>query len=428
MRRRNFLKLGVPSFLIPVFTDMEKMTESFLTDPEKNTGYDNLDKLGGMSLQDLLDFHMDYLTEIYIPNIRRGIDWEFGGYADETIPGKEPEFEKKSLYYQGRAVWLFSYIYNHITHDKRDLDAAIRGRDFLVKNALTDDFKWNSFLSRKGEKLSKPLDHYGDIYMVLGLTELFKATHNEQDLNIAVETSHSVMDRLVSPFYQHVDAHGPALEPGTKRLASWQHFLNALTALLKVRRDPAVEKIARYCVRVMCQKHWQPEYGVLLEVLDDGFRPYTFDSPNWGLGENQVVTSWHSIQACWMIMDESARVKDYNAFRKGMEMGFSTLGKCYVDGKGLVSLSSPGAEPDPNKYLHPPRALNDALIFCLILLEHIHDPKALSYFNKTFALYNSEPDDLAAQDLLHTPRRFFQAIAILDRMIANNGKVSKLFG
>jgi len=432
MRRRDFLKLGGPSLMIPSFVNDSKvstgesLTGSFIA--KKGANAEALDHLGGMSLQALLDFHKNYLIETYIPNIRRGIDWKHGGFADATTPGKEPNFDKKSMYYQARAVWLFSYIYNHITHDKRDLDAAIQGRNFLVKHALTDDFKWASFLSRKGEPQSRSLDHYGDIYMVLGLTEFYKATKDDKDLELAIETSHSVMNRLLSPVYQHIDAHGPTLEPGTRRLPSWQHFLNSLTALLKVKRDPAIEKIARYCVRAICEKHWQPKDGVLLEVLDDHFHPYVFDSPKWGEGENRNISAWHSIQACWTTMDEAVRVKDYPTFRRGLEMGYVTLAKCYLEKKGLVPLENPGAKPDLDKPIHPPRALTDALVFCLMSLEHMHDPKAISYYNEIFSLYNSKPDELAAQDLLHTPRLSFRSIEILTRMIANQGKASDAFG
>jgi mannose/cellobiose epimerase-like protein (N-acyl-D-glucosamine 2-epimerase family) len=404
-------------------------TKDDSNDSENNAHQGTLERLGGMSLQGLLDYHHKYLNETYIPNWNRGVDWKYGGFADVLIPGQEPDFERKSMYYQGRAVWIFSYLYNNISHNERHLEAAVKGRDFLIKHALTDDFRWISSVTRKGEHLSEPLDHYGDIYMIQGLTELFKATNDEKDLKLAIQTAHSVMDRLVSPSYQHVDAHGPTLEPGTRRLASWQHFLGALTPLLMVRRDPAIERIARYCVRVIYEHHWIPEYGVLLEVLDDHFRPFTFDAPNWGGNSNRSVSGWHSIEACWMPMDEAVRVNHYPTFRQGMEMGFSTLEKCYVDGKGLVvMLNNPEAKSNPEGPFSPWRALDDVLVFCLMVIEHIHDPMAISYYNKCFELYNSKPENFTPQCLLHVPRRFFYSINILNRMIENGGKISGLFG
>jgi N-acylglucosamine 2-epimerase len=431
MRRKEFLKLGGGILLTPPLPNSLKVFRATMdsnVDSKRKLNQGTLERLGGMSLKELLDYHRNYLTVTYIPNWNRGVDWKYGGFADELFPDKEPNFERKSIYFQGRALWVFSYLYNHISKDVHHLEAAIKGRDFLVKHALTDDFRWISFLTRQGERLSEPLDHYGDIYMVQGLTELYKATNDDKDLKLAIHTAHSVMDRLVSPFYQHVDAHGPALEPGTRRLASWQHFLGALTPLLKVQRDPAIERIARYCVRVICENHWLPKHGVLLEVLDDHFRPFTFDAPNWGGESNRSVSGWHSIQACWILMDEAQRVTHYPTFRQGVEMGFSTLQKCYIDGKGIVSINNPEAKPNPGGPIDPWKALDDALVYCLMVLEHINDPMAISYYNKCFNLYISKPENFCPQCLLHVPRRFFYSIEILNRMIANGGNFSGLFG
>jgi len=386
---------------------------------------DVLDRLGGMSLQQLLEFHHRYLKEIYIPNWDRGIDWEYGGFDNALAPGKKPNFEKKAMYHQGRGVWMFSYLYNNITHDNRHLEAAIKGRDFLKKYALTPDNRWISFVSRKGEPLSKPLDHYGDIYMLQGLTELYKATKDEKDIELAINTAHSVMERLLSPSYLHVGAHVESLEPGTRRLGSWQHFLGALTPLLKVRPDPAVEKIARYCVRAICEYHWQPKDRVMLEVLDDHFRPYTFDSPNWGDFKPRAISGWHSIQACWMVMQEALRVMHYPTYRQGLEMGIAVLEKSYIEGNGIPGYNLE-VKPDP-MVIYPWGALDEMLVYCVLALEHNHDPVIINYYNKCFELHNSKAENVVTTGLLHTPRRFFYSIEILDRIISRGGKVSGVF-
>lgn len=437
--RRQFIKdnslAGVGTILTigahsSLFGNIQKQAESVGVNVRLEGG---LKHLGGMSLQQLLDHHRSYLVDIYIPNWNRGVDWEYGGFANSVKPGKEPDFERKGMYHQARAIWMFSYLYNHVTGDKRHLDAAVQGRDFVVKHALTDDFRWQSFMDRKGTPQSEPLDHYGDIYMVLGLSELYKATKEEHHLELAINTAKSVMARLLSPTYQHIKAHAEALEPGTRRLPSWQHFLYSLTTLLKVRRDPAVEYIARYCVRVICEDHWRPEYGVLLEMLDDQFRPYKFDASNWGDFKPMGVSGWHSIQACWMVMDEALRVQHYPTYRQGVEMGISTLDKCYLTGKGIpinetgITLNHPKAGLNKDGKF-PWGTLDDVLMYCMIVLEHSHDPLVIKYYNDCFSLHNSKPENIVTNGLLHTPRRFFHTIEILERMISRDGKVSGLLG
>ncbi len=440
--RRQFLKknslaglgtiigLGVSHNLLAYESEVHKERIDYLGDSSSIDG--TIDQLGGMSLPDLLKWHKNYLKDIYIPNWERGIDHKYGGFANAISPGQEPDFEKKGMYFQGRAVWMFSYLYNHITHDKKHLDAAIKGRDFLIKSAMTHDYRWASFVSSDGtQKLSEPLDHYGDIYMMQGLAELYRATNDPRDIDLAIKTAISVKDRLLSPTYQHVEAHTESLEPGTRRLPSWQHFLAGLTILLNIKRDPVVEKIARYCVRVICEHHWRPEHGVLLEMLDDNFRPFTFDAGNWGNFHPQGVSGWHSIQACWMVMNDALRVEHYPTYKKGLEMGISTLKKTYIKGKGMpsdmahggLSLTHPGGKlNEDGNFVWG--ALDDVLVFGLLTIEHIHDPVVIDYYTDCFKVYSAKPEKIVTNGLLHTPRQFFYSIEILERIIARGGKVS----
>jgi mannose/cellobiose epimerase-like protein (N-acyl-D-glucosamine 2-epimerase family) len=425
MRRKEFFQLGGVFLLTPSILNSpgiyeEKNRHFFDMKSIKSQGY--LDRLGGMSLQELLDFHHDYLKKTYIPNLERGIDWKYGGFADSLMPGQEPDFEKKSMYYQGRALWLLSFLYNHITHDKRHLEAAVTGRDFLVKHALTDDNRWISIMSRNGKRLSESVDHYGDIYMMQGLAELYRATKEEKDIILSINTAHAVMERLVSPFYMGIGAHGPGNEPGTRRLGSWQHFLGALTPLLRIYNDFSIEKIASYCVRMICDYHWLPEYSVLIEYLDSNYKPFSERS-----GNSRSVSGWHSIQASWMVMDEAIRINDYLTYRQGIEMGVSTLEKCYMHGKGIVTIKNPEDRVTADHDFDPWNSLDDILLFCLMVLEHSYMPDIIDYYNKCFHFYNSKPENITHKCLMHTPRRFFYSIDILNRMIKNGGVVSNIF-
>ncbi|SHE34947.1 N-acylglucosamine 2-epimerase (GlcNAc 2-epimerase) [Mariniphaga anaerophila] len=427
MQRKKFLKLGGGILLSPTIINDVKLfnkNKHDIFDKNSNSNHLILDRLGGMSLPELLDFHRNYLYKTYIPNWERGVDWDNGGFADSLKPGQEPDFEKKSMYYQGRAIWMFSYLYNHVTKNKLHLDAAINGRNFVVKHALLDDFRWNSILERQGNPLSGPVDHYGDIYMVLGLSELYKATSDEKDLNIAINTVHSILKRLVSPIYQHTDAHGPAMEPGIRRLGGWQHLLYSLSSLLRVKYDQEIEQIARFCVRMICEYHWIEEYKLLFEYLDINYKQYISNVSNWGGSRNlRSISGWHSIQACWMVMDEAHRVKHYPTYRHGIEMGFSTLEKCYVDGKGIITLKYPEEIPKVESEFDPWGALDDVLLFCLMVIENNHHPDIIRYYNKCFSLYHSIPDNYRPEDLLHLPRQLFYSIEIINRIIKQEGKV-----
>jgi mannose/cellobiose epimerase-like protein (N-acyl-D-glucosamine 2-epimerase family) len=319
---------------------------------------------------------------------------------------------------------VFSYIYNHFEHHQRHLEAARMARNFLVKNCRDAKGYWISKFTRDGKMIQASYNIYGDIYMVLGLGEYYKATGDKESLALAIESAYGVMERIVSPSYQHLYAHGQSHEPGTKRLGTWQHFLSALTPLLRYTQDEGVENIARMCVRNILERHWHPELGVAFEHLDDRFEPFKPDP----LQSHRAISGWHSIQAAWMSMDEALRLGHTRMFLNALEMGRMTMEKCWVDGKqcsGLVSLDNPEerAKEPANINGIATGALDDALVFCLLAIEHTGEAWAMKWYDKVLTA-GYKINLWRRRCLLHHPRRLFLSIEILDHMIARGGKVS----
>ena len=93
---------------------------------------------------------------------------------------------------------------------------------------------------------------------------------------------------------------------------------------------------------------------------------------------------------------------------------------------GGLSLSNPKAKLNENGNVVW-GALDDVLVFCLLTIEHSHDPTVINYYNDCFKLYSSKPEKIVTNGLLHTPRQFFYSIEILERIIARQGKVSGVF-
>ena len=384
-------------------------------------------RLAGQSLAELREFHRRELFNEYIALWdKSGIDWQYGGFFPEAnVAGDPTKDTSKEMYYQGRGLWVFSYIYNHFERHERHLKAARLAREFLVSHCRDSKGYWISHFTRDGKPLQPSTNIYGDIYMVLGLAEYYRAAGGAENLDLAVETAYGVMERVVSPAYQHLAGHGSSHEPGTKRLGTWQHFLNSLTPLLVLRNDEGVANIARMCVRNIMERHWRPEYGVMLEHLDDRFEPFRADPQQ----NHRLVSGWHSIQAAWMSMDEALRRGHRPMFREALEMGRQTMEKCWVEGKrfsGLVDRSSPEQAP-----VEPPKlagiasgALDDALVFCLMAIEHTDEAWAYNWYDKVFAAGYRYPEHWRRRCLLHHPRRLFLSIQILDRIIARGGRPS----
>jgi hypothetical protein len=110
-------------------------------------------------------------------------------------------------------------------------------------------------------------------------------------------------------------------------------------------------------------------------------------------------------------------------------MGRQTMDKCWGDTKetgesGLDSISNPEARPVIPKSGVASGAMDDALIWALLAIEHTHAPWAVDWFNNTFKTSYAHAERFVRVCLLHHPRRLFLVKQMLDRMIARGGRVS----
>jgi N-acylglucosamine 2-epimerase len=374
-----------------------------------------IDRLAGKSLQELRDFHQRELDVDYLGFWKdHGIDWKDGGvmpYRElmKGMPYLARHYYLKQMYFQGRGLWTFSYLYNHFGHNERHLEIARRTKEFIYKYARNADGTWASELTPEGKVVQGQSDIDGDFYVALGLTEYYKATGDEEALQTALDTIYAVNKKILAPDFMYYGAWDiEVCEPGTKFLGVWLHFLNTLIPVAVVTKDPRVERIAQTCVRNIVDHHWRPELGQFIEKLDANFNP---------LPGNRSDALWHSVQSAWMCMNEGLRTGDRGLFLDAMEMGRKQLDRAYAE-FAKIDIQAPIEDL--------PRwgPLEDYMLFNLVTLEHIHAPWALVWFDKFFKFAYQRPDRFEQYDLLHQPRRLFFSIQILDRMIARQGRVS----
>ena len=430
MKRRSFVKnLATQSLALSTAGSAWAMGEKqdgkkYDQHPSSET---RITKLAGMSLKELKDFHINEIENEYLPMWdERRVDHKYGGVRPYLKADGSYVKDYKEMYYLGRSIWVFSYLYNHFGKRKEHLEIAEKTIDFIYKYGRDDRGYWVSELSQKGKVLKGSFDIYGDMYVSLGLGEYFSGTGNEKARDVAIETAHKVTERIVSAEYTHLAGHGAGNEPGTKRLGTWQHFLSVLTPLARFTDDYGIRMMARMCSRNILEKHWHPELGVCMERLDDNFKMYRPDPTR----NNRSISGWHSIQASWMCMNEALRTGNRTNFMTALEMGRNTMNKCWVDNdengeSGLHGIANPEVKPKISKGANSAwGALDDALVYALLAIEHTHAQWAIDWFNKVFEVAYEHPERMVRHGLLHHPRRLFLIPQMLDRMIERDGHVS----
>lgn len=385
-----------------------------------------VESLGGMTLAGLREYHLSEVEAFAAHWETGGIDDEFGGFIPHRNDHNTAASDDKQMYYLGRGLWIFSYLYNHFGKRDRHREAARKCWEFM-RHYCRDEKTgyWLARVTRDGKPLKGPIDIYGDMYVILGLTEYYRIAEDPSLLDIAVETAHGIDERIVSADYQHLDAHKSGFEPGTKILGTWQHFLGSLTPLARESHDDGAGLMARMCVRNIMERHFSHELGVFFEYLDGRFLPF----PVGYDPELRKISSWHSVQSAWMCLDEALRTGDRAMFGDALEMGRRTFDNCWLEGDegGLIGLDYPGQDIRESSDTPQWERLDDAMVFALLAVEHTHAPWAIYWFNKIFAHAMKKPEKFNRNSLLHYPRRLFFVIEILDRMIARGGRVSDFF-
>ena len=76
------------------------------------------------------------LFDDYLPFLEKHVvDPEAGGFLCHTTPFGERVSTVKRTWYQGRGIWVYSFLYNHFGRDERHLEIAARTVRLVLKSA-----------------------------------------------------------------------------------------------------------------------------------------------------------------------------------------------------------------------------------------------------------------------------------------------------
>jgi len=109
-----------------------------------------------MDLQYYRKLFQEELLESCVPFwVEHGWDEQFGGMTTCLDRTGEVYSEDKSVWMQGRAGWMFSYIYNNIEKKDVYLKIAKDCIDFAAHNCVDTDGRMFFTVTRDGQPLRK---------------------------------------------------------------------------------------------------------------------------------------------------------------------------------------------------------------------------------------------------------------------------------
>lgn len=283
----------------------------------------------GKTPQELLKQYRYYLFDDFLPFMDKYvIDHEYGGFMCNTDRDGTNITTNKTTWYEGRGIWVYSFLYRNLKKDPQYLETARKSVEFIMKNEPSGDHLWPGSFNREGKPISGPPDNiYGDLFVANGLVEYSKATGETKYWQKAKEILLKCMKIYNKPDYGYIVNYGPggtftlknapanSQRPpeelkhpkGPRVLGHWMVIIRLVSQMLESRSDAELEKIADESIDAIMNHHYNPEYDLISEVLNhDLSRP---EGPF-----SQFVYTGHAIETMWMLLYEAVRRKDDQLF------------------------------------------------------------------------------------------------------------------
>ena len=234
---------------------------------------------------------------------KHGIDHEFGGIMcsmdhDGTLVNTD-----KRMWYQGRGLWVYSFLYNHLGKNPRHLEIARGIKEFMFKHGRGEPYIFHENLARDGKVLA---EFDGRLYTLtfaaLGLQEYAQATGDEEAMEWALGSFMQAMELYERPDYGSTFKETPDYPPGTRVQGVAMVTVDTLTQMVEVNSDRRLHEHLDRAVDAVMNKFHNPEFALQNEALQHDFSRYP----------REIEWFWyvwlgHSIETFWMILHEAMR-------------------------------------------------------------------------------------------------------------------------
>ncbi len=256
-----------------------------------------------------MDFKKGLLTDILPFWLNNGaIDYEKGGIF--TCLDKKGEIygEDKSVWFQGRALWVFSKAYNIIDKNPEYLKVCKCIYDFIPKCEDTDGRLYFT-VTREGKGIQKRRYYFSETFACIGCAEYYRASGDESALVNARKYFDIAYDcfigkRFTPPKFNTETCDSKALSPVMIMLSTSQ-TMRAIDVEYKERYN----SICKDCLNEILNGGFLTEKALLESVSVDG---KFIDSPS-----GRVVNPGHSMEVAWFVMLEGILTNNQDAINQG---------------------------------------------------------------------------------------------------------------
>lgn len=253
--------------------------------------------------------------------LTRGLDRVHGGYHNCISDSGEVWDDRKSIWMQGRHIWIFATLFRELEPRAEWLSAARHGVEFVARHGFAPDGSCRGVVRGDGSPGERGRELPSDIFVAEGYAAFARASGEPGWLDPARALFRERARRWRSPAPGALRGHG---EP--------MFALRVATALRAAAPDPEYDAIVRACASEILDRFVDPARRALLETVGPGFE--FLDTP-----EGREINPGHAIESAWFMLEglgEAATEEDtrriLDMIRWSMAWGWDAEG-----GGGLIA-------------------------------------------------------------------------------------------
>ena len=397
---------------------------------------------------DYLKIHERYrhdLFDDFLPFMDKYvIDHELGGFMCNTDRDGTNIDKNKRAWYEGRGIWVYSFLYHHLDRNPEFIKIAQKSADFILKNRPSGTDFWTGSFTREGEPIGKPGDIYGNLFIAEGLQELSGNKGYEKYWEIAKDIVMKCVSVYDSNDYDYkvsymYDPPPPLNAP--RVLGHWMVLLKLGTKMLEKRNDPDIKNIVQRSVDAIMKNHFNTSFNLMNEALNH-------DLTRAGGDYDLFSYTGHAIETLWMVMYEAVNRRDKELFNLAKDRFKRHIEVAHDDVYGGFFRSLDNIEKNTWKVDKVLWLQEEVLIGTMCVIEHSGDQWAKDWFLSAykyvienyplrkhgFSLWLNQGDRKLTfephynrVENFHHPRHLMLNILSLDKLIRKGGKPSGIF-
>jgi N-acylglucosamine 2-epimerase len=222
----------------------------------------------------------------------------------------------KFMWLQGREVWCFSFMYNHVEPNNDWLNMALHGANFMKKFGRDEFGNWYFSLTAEGKPLVQPYNIFSDCFATMAFASLDKALPNDEFKQIALDTFNNIIKRSKNAKGVYNKSY-----PETRGLKNFSLPMILCNLSLELEHILGKEKVDEFIpsiINEVMDVFYNSDLGLVLEnVNEDGSFCDSF--------EGRLLNPGHAIEAMWFIMDLGKRINDEKLIQKAKDIMLHTL-------------------------------------------------------------------------------------------------------